>query len=287
VSNVSLQEAIMQALRDNPHVHADEIAVDVQGGDVVSAGTVGSPVQHVEAARTTRGLRGVKHVNDQLQTKLLGVDGRADVDTEAAVLDALIADDGLHATTSTSRSTTARSSCAAWLSGPTNASRRSGSRWTSRASRACITSSSSGAWPPPSTPACAPMRAKTTIDDIEAFGVPAAGHLAERLKRIRRDAVSNASGEARGCFLRCRSLVTGSTGLPGRARRSSCSALTARRGHGRWDPCSRRCAHGIRTRCPSRGATIPTPPIFSGRQYWRSPGRRSGRGARALLGAHA
>jgi osmotically-inducible protein OsmY len=97
VSDLSLQRAIMRALSENPHVHADEIAVDVQGGDVVLRGTVGSIVQHAEAARTARRVDGVERVDDQLRVHPMGIDGRADADTEAAVMDALIADDELHA----------------------------------------------------------------------------------------------------------------------------------------------------------------------------------------------
>jgi osmotically-inducible protein OsmY len=98
VSDPSLQDAIMQALADNPRVHPDEIAVQTDAyGDVVLRGTVGSIVQRAEAARTTRGVPGVRDVDDQLRVRLMGIDGQADADTEAAVLAALIADDRLHA----------------------------------------------------------------------------------------------------------------------------------------------------------------------------------------------
>ena len=88
----------MQALADNPRVHADEIAVEAdEYGDIVLRGTVGSIVQRTEAARTVRRLPGVRDVDDQLRVHLMGIDGQADADTEAAVLDALIDDDQLHA----------------------------------------------------------------------------------------------------------------------------------------------------------------------------------------------
>jgi hyperosmotically inducible periplasmic protein len=97
MSDDSLKAAVMRVLADNDLVHPEEIAVAVLDGDVTLRGTVGSPIQHREAARTARGVLGVRRVDDQLVTKLLGIDGLADADTEAAVLDALIADDELHA----------------------------------------------------------------------------------------------------------------------------------------------------------------------------------------------
>ena len=87
----------MQALADNPRVHPDEIAVQADDyGDVVLRGTVGTLVQRAEAARTTRHVPGVHDVDDQLRVRVMGIDGQADADTEAAILDALIDDDQLH-----------------------------------------------------------------------------------------------------------------------------------------------------------------------------------------------
>jgi len=97
MSDVSLKAAVMRALADNGLVHADEIAVEVLNRDVTLRGTVGSPIQHREAARTARSVPGVRRVDDQLEIKHLSIEGRADADTEAAVLDALIADDELYA----------------------------------------------------------------------------------------------------------------------------------------------------------------------------------------------
>jgi len=97
VSDHPLEAAVMQALAENPLVHADEIAVQVIGGDVVLRGTVGTRVQQAEAVRTARNVPGAWTVDDQLRVRPLGIDGRADADTEAAVLAARIADDDLHA----------------------------------------------------------------------------------------------------------------------------------------------------------------------------------------------
>jgi osmotically-inducible protein OsmY len=47
--------------------------------------------------RAAEAVPGVRHVEDGLDVRLLGIDGRVDADTKAAVLDALAADDRLHA----------------------------------------------------------------------------------------------------------------------------------------------------------------------------------------------
>jgi osmotically-inducible protein OsmY len=99
MSDLSLQQDIMQALADNPLVRADEIAVEVRNGDVVVRGTVGTEVQHEEAARTVRAVPGIHEVDVRLDVRLMGPEARADADTEAAVLDALIADRDVHAST--------------------------------------------------------------------------------------------------------------------------------------------------------------------------------------------
>jgi osmotically-inducible protein OsmY len=97
VSDHNLEDAVMHALADNPVVHADEIAVQAIDGDVVLRGTVETMVQLAEAKRTARRVPGVRRVDDQLRVRPLGIDGRTDADTEAAVLAALIADDRVHA----------------------------------------------------------------------------------------------------------------------------------------------------------------------------------------------
>jgi osmotically-inducible protein OsmY len=98
-TTTNLQQAVMEALADNPIVHVDEIAVHVldTAGDIVLRGTVGSPVQQAEAVRVAAGVSGVRHVDDGLDVRVMGIDGRTDADTEAAILDALIADAEVHA----------------------------------------------------------------------------------------------------------------------------------------------------------------------------------------------
>jgi len=93
MSNQTLEQAVMAALADNRRVHADEITVEAIGDSAIMRGTVASPIQHAEALRTARGVPGVKRVEDMLHLRRLGIDERADADTQAAVLAALIADD--------------------------------------------------------------------------------------------------------------------------------------------------------------------------------------------------
>jgi osmotically-inducible protein OsmY len=90
----ALHAAVMEALAGNPRVRADEIVVETIGadGDIILRGTVGSLVQQAEAVRTAKAVPGVRRVEDGLEVRIMGIDGRADADTQAAVLDALAAD---------------------------------------------------------------------------------------------------------------------------------------------------------------------------------------------------
>ena len=99
MSDSNLHRAVMEALADNPHVYADEIAVQAldDRGDIVLRGPVGSIVQQAEAVRTATRVPGVRHVEAGRPVRLMGIDGRADADTEAAGLDAVAADDVVHA----------------------------------------------------------------------------------------------------------------------------------------------------------------------------------------------
>src|SRR3954453_21907608 len=98
-TETALHAAVMEALADNPRVRADEVVVETLGdrGRIVLRGTVGGLVQQAEAVRTASGVPGVRHVDDDLDVRLMGIDGRADADTEAAVLDALAADEEINA----------------------------------------------------------------------------------------------------------------------------------------------------------------------------------------------
>jgi osmotically-inducible protein OsmY len=98
LSDLALRRRIIEALADAPHVDVAEIAVERRdGGDVVLRGSVVNLLQRAEAVRTARGVPGVRAVDDQLRTRPVGADHRADAKTEAAILDALILDDAVPA----------------------------------------------------------------------------------------------------------------------------------------------------------------------------------------------
>ncbi len=90
----------MEALADNPRVDDDEIAVECfDGGHVVLRGSAASPVKSTQAVRTASHVPGVRTVDDQLRPRTPSVGDRTDARTEAAVLNAFIADDVLPAET--------------------------------------------------------------------------------------------------------------------------------------------------------------------------------------------
>ena len=97
MSDLALRGRIIEALTDAPHVVVAEIAVECHDGDVVLRGSVVNLLQRAEAVRATRHVPGVRTVDDQLRTRRVGADHRADAEIEAAVLDALILDHALPA----------------------------------------------------------------------------------------------------------------------------------------------------------------------------------------------
>jgi osmotically-inducible protein OsmY len=98
LSDLALRSRIIEALADAPHVDVAEIAVECHDdGDVVLRGSVVNLLQRAEAVRTGRGVPGVRAVDDQMRTRPVGAEHRADAETEAAVLDALILDEALPA----------------------------------------------------------------------------------------------------------------------------------------------------------------------------------------------
>jgi len=96
VSDLSLQRAVMQALADTPHVHADGISAQVVNGTVILHGTVGGLIEQDRATGAVLAVPGVLDLDDHLFVRPLGVERRVDVDTAAAVMDALFADAELH-----------------------------------------------------------------------------------------------------------------------------------------------------------------------------------------------
>jgi osmotically-inducible protein OsmY len=98
LSDLALRNRIIEALANAPHVDVAEIAVQCHDdGNVVLRGSVVNLLQRAEAVRTARGVAGVRAIDDQLRTRPVGADHRADAKTEAAVLDALILDDAVPA----------------------------------------------------------------------------------------------------------------------------------------------------------------------------------------------
>jgi hyperosmotically inducible periplasmic protein len=96
----TLRSRVVQALAGNPAVDDDEIAVECfDGGHVVLRGTAESPLKSTHAVRTASEVPGVRTVDDQLSPRRRGAGHRADARTQAAVLEALIADDALPAET--------------------------------------------------------------------------------------------------------------------------------------------------------------------------------------------
>jgi osmotically-inducible protein OsmY len=97
MSDHALERAVMEALAENPIVHPEEIAVEAQGDRVILRGTVGTLVQEAEAVRTAERVPGVFIVDNRMGARPTALEARDDVDTEAAVLAALIDDDELPA----------------------------------------------------------------------------------------------------------------------------------------------------------------------------------------------
>ena len=96
-ANDDMVSDLLEELATDPNLDGAAISVSANDGRVTLRGTVGSLVQQAEAARTARRVLGVRNVEDQLQVRPMGPDERADADTKAAVLAALIDDDDLHA----------------------------------------------------------------------------------------------------------------------------------------------------------------------------------------------
>jgi osmotically-inducible protein OsmY len=92
MTDQDLQRAVQEALANHPPVHPDEISVEVFDGEVVLRGTVGSFLQQTEAADAASRVPGVRSISNELHVGRPGTEARADADTEAAVLDALVAD---------------------------------------------------------------------------------------------------------------------------------------------------------------------------------------------------
>src|SRR4051794_24301632 len=98
MSDAALHRAVMEALADDPRRprRRDRRRDPRRPRRDHPASNRRQPPQQTRAVRTAARVPGVRHVEDGLRVRLMGVDGRADADTEAAALDALRADDRIH-----------------------------------------------------------------------------------------------------------------------------------------------------------------------------------------------
>jgi osmotically-inducible protein OsmY len=95
-----LQRSVAESLAANPRVDDDEIAVECfDSGHVVLRGRAANPDKSTQAVRTAYGVQAVRTVDDQLIARRPGLAHRNDAKTEAAVLNAFIADDTVPAET--------------------------------------------------------------------------------------------------------------------------------------------------------------------------------------------
>jgi osmotically-inducible protein OsmY len=96
----ALEHAVAEALAADPRVDDETIAVECSdGGHVVLRGSAASPVEATRALRTAYRATGARDVEERLRPRRHSVGDRQDARTEAAVLEAIIADDALPAET--------------------------------------------------------------------------------------------------------------------------------------------------------------------------------------------
>ena len=85
--HVSLETAILDALRSDPRLpHAEEVAVAVGDDAVALRGTVGSFSQRRAAVRDARGVDGVHYVYDHLSVRLMEAAQRSDAELRGMAL---------------------------------------------------------------------------------------------------------------------------------------------------------------------------------------------------------
>jgi osmotically-inducible protein OsmY len=92
VSNDELRYDVEEELFWEPRVDNEAIAVAADDGQVTLRGTVGSFREKREAANAAKRVYGVKHVDNDLQVRLVNGDGRDDADLRGAVLQAMMLD---------------------------------------------------------------------------------------------------------------------------------------------------------------------------------------------------
>jgi osmotically-inducible protein OsmY len=89
MTNDELRASVEAELRFDPQLDPQAIAVAASDGVVTLRGTVGSFRERRQATNAAKRLYGTKHVDNQLDVKLMTEDRREDADLRGAVLQAL------------------------------------------------------------------------------------------------------------------------------------------------------------------------------------------------------
>jgi len=89
MSDKKIQQYVEDELLYDPKVDSAAVAVSTHEGDVTLRGTVGSFRQKLEAKKAAERVYGVKGVDNQLQVRLLGENGKEAADLRGAVLKAM------------------------------------------------------------------------------------------------------------------------------------------------------------------------------------------------------
>jgi len=92
MSDDDLRRNVSDELDWEPRVHSEEIAVAAADGVITLRGTVGSLREKREAKNAAERVYGVKHVDNKLDVRLMGNDGREDAALRGDVLQALMLD---------------------------------------------------------------------------------------------------------------------------------------------------------------------------------------------------
>jgi len=93
LTKATVEGAIRHRLDEDPLLrHSSEVAVSVDDGVVTLRGTVGSFGQRIAAVRDARKVDGVDDVDDQIEVRLLDIDGRSDAEVRGMVLQAIASD---------------------------------------------------------------------------------------------------------------------------------------------------------------------------------------------------
>jgi osmotically-inducible protein OsmY len=92
ISNEDLTGDVNEELKWDPKIKNETIAVSAENGVVTLRGSVGSLREKHEAKKAAARVYGVTSVDDKLQVRLPGLDGREDAELRGDVLQALMLD---------------------------------------------------------------------------------------------------------------------------------------------------------------------------------------------------